>query len=118
MCFGAVFLAAGLIFGIRDAWVSARGVNGSIAGGLVIGLITVIPIASVALCVAISRKHSRSHSSALMRAGMVAIAVGFPVARFLTVGAAYCLPHITRLGGIRRPQHPLSNSASFSQPGP
>jgi len=86
---GAFFLAVGLIFGIRDAWVSARGVSGSIAGGLVVGLITLIPIASVVLCVAISRRQARGRSSTLLRAGVVAIVVGMPLALFLVIGAAY-----------------------------
>ena len=74
---------------IRDAWVSARGVNGSIAGGLAIGLITLIPIASVVLSVAISRRQARDRSSTLLRAGVVAVVVGLPVALLLVVGAAY-----------------------------
>ena len=86
---GVFCLAVGLIFGIRDAWVSARGVNGSIAGGLAVGLITLIPIASVVICVAISRRQARSRSSTLMRTGVVAVVVGLPVALFLVIGAAY-----------------------------
>jgi hypothetical protein len=89
MCVGGVLLVADLIFGVRDSWVSARGANGSLAGGLVIGLFMLIPIASIVLCVTISRRQGRVLTSTFMRAGVVAIAVGFPVALVLVVGAAY-----------------------------
>lgn len=86
---GLMLIAVGLIFGSRDAWVSARGLNGSIAGGLTAGLITLIPIASVGLSVAISRRQARGRSSTLLRAGVVAVVVGLPVALFLVIAAAY-----------------------------
>jgi len=86
---GLFFLALGLVFGIRDAWVSAHGVNGSIAGGLGVALITLIPIASVVVSVAISRRQTRGQSSTLLRAGVVAVVVGLPVALILVIGSAY-----------------------------
>jgi len=86
---GLFLLVVGLVFGIRDAWISARGVNGSIAGGLAVGLISLLPIACVFLCVAISRRQAQGRSSTLLRAGTVAVVVGLPVALFLVIGAAY-----------------------------
>ena len=86
---GSMFLAVGLIFGIRDAWVTAWGLNGSIAGGLEIAVFTLIPITSVIFSVTISRRHADSRSATLKRAGVVAILVGLPVAVIMAIGAAY-----------------------------
>ena len=88
-CLGAIFLATDLLFGIRDAWVSIRGPNGSVASGLVIAAILMIPMLSVVSCVAVSRSQYREQASTRLRAGIVAIAVGLPVALRSMVGATY-----------------------------
>lgn len=89
LCTGGTVLIASLIFGLRDAWVSARGVNGTVAGGLLIGLFMFIPIVCVLSCVLISRRRGRDRSSTLLRGGLVALAAGIPVALLLIIGAAY-----------------------------
>jgi hypothetical protein len=86
---GFIFLVVGLILGTRDAWVSARGAKGRVAVGLAIELFTLIPVASVILCVAASPRQGRDRSSTLLHAGIAALVVGLPAALLLAVGATH-----------------------------
>lgn len=84
-----VVILVGLAFGLRDAWVTGAGINGNWVSGGMIAAFSVVPIASVGVCIGISLRHSRSRSSLLMRAGVVGLAVGFPVMLITLIGAAY-----------------------------
>jgi cytochrome bd-type quinol oxidase subunit 2 len=85
----SLVICAGLVFGVRDAWVTGAGINGNWFGGALIVVLAVIPIVGVVMCILASRRRDRNASSVLMRAGEVGLAVGIPVLLVLVVGAAY-----------------------------
>jgi len=85
---GLLVLVA-LVFGARDAWGTARGVNGTWAGGFVIALFALVPVACVLGSILRSHRENRDLVSTLSRASRLGIAISVPVALVLVVGAAY-----------------------------
>ena len=90
VCFMALLvIVVGLVFGIRDTWVEAAGINGSWIGGALTAALSAIPIFCVAICVTVSRYQDRSSATVLVRAGLVGLCVGVPVLLLLVIAAAY-----------------------------
>lgn len=85
----AIVISVGLAFGLRDAWVTGAGINGSWVSAALIAAFSVVPILCVVICIGISRRRVQSLSSLLMRAGVVGLAVGLPVMLITMVTAAY-----------------------------
>ncbi len=88
-CLGAVILAGVAVFGIRDTWVTSRGIDGSWDGGFIVAIPALLPWIFVGVSLMRSRHLKRDRSAVLSHAGLTAIGIGLPVALLLAIGAAY-----------------------------
>jgi hypothetical protein len=81
-------LAIGLVFGVRDFWVGLEGINSSNGQGVELGIITMLPLASVSASLWHSYARRVDRKRMILRASVVSITVGLPIALLMVVGAA------------------------------
>jgi len=82
-------LIAILVFGTRDAWVSFFGTNGSVAAGIVIVVVALLPIATAVGVFAAGFRKQDDAGRALQRSVVLFLLVGVPAVAVLVAGAAY-----------------------------